>query len=144
VGFARRGRREEALRKAFRRGLGRRRSTRFKPQAIYISAGFRRAHRADDMAGLRWVEEDYRVGHSAIARARRRSTSEPALARDASVSCLESAAYHLFQSSRGSVAGPTSGDWRAPDRERTRRARPATNAHTVTGPARQVAASSRP
>jgi acetoin utilization deacetylase AcuC-like enzyme len=30
----------------------------FKPQLIYISAGFD-AHRADDMANLRWVESDY-------------------------------------------------------------------------------------
>jgi acetoin utilization deacetylase AcuC-like enzyme len=30
----------------------------FNPQIIYISAGFD-AHRADDMANLRWVESDY-------------------------------------------------------------------------------------
>jgi acetoin utilization deacetylase AcuC-like enzyme len=30
----------------------------FRPQLIYISAGFD-AHRADDMANMRWLEEDY-------------------------------------------------------------------------------------
>jgi acetoin utilization deacetylase AcuC-like enzyme len=30
----------------------------FKPQLIYISAGFD-AHRADELASLRWVEDDY-------------------------------------------------------------------------------------
>jgi acetoin utilization deacetylase AcuC-like enzyme len=30
----------------------------FKPQMLFVSAGFD-AHRADDMAGLRWVEDDY-------------------------------------------------------------------------------------
>jgi acetoin utilization deacetylase AcuC-like enzyme len=30
----------------------------FRPQLIFISAGFD-AHRADDMGGLRWVEDDY-------------------------------------------------------------------------------------
>jgi acetoin utilization deacetylase AcuC-like enzyme len=30
----------------------------FRPQLIYISAGFD-AHQADDMAGMRWVESDY-------------------------------------------------------------------------------------
>jgi acetoin utilization deacetylase AcuC-like enzyme len=30
----------------------------FQPQLLYISAGFD-AHRADDMANMRWVEDDY-------------------------------------------------------------------------------------
>jgi len=30
----------------------------FRPQLLYISAGFD-AHRADEMANLRWVESDY-------------------------------------------------------------------------------------
>ena len=30
----------------------------FRPQMIFVSAGFD-AHRADEMGGLRWVEEDY-------------------------------------------------------------------------------------
>jgi acetoin utilization deacetylase AcuC-like enzyme len=47
----------EALRAAFE-STWRGRLDDFRPQMIFVSAGFD-AHRADDMAGLRWVEADY-------------------------------------------------------------------------------------
>jgi acetoin utilization deacetylase AcuC-like enzyme len=46
-----------ALREAFE-GIWKPRLDAFQPQLIFISAGFD-AHRADDMGGLRWVEDDY-------------------------------------------------------------------------------------
>jgi acetoin utilization deacetylase AcuC-like enzyme len=43
----------------------------FRPEIVYISAGFD-AHRADDMANLRWVEDDYAwVTHEMVQVARR-------------------------------------------------------------------------
>ena len=56
VGLAR-GATGEALRAAVA-GTWLPRLEAFRPQLIYISAGFD-AHRADDMGGLAWVEEDY-------------------------------------------------------------------------------------
>ena len=56
VGLAR-GATGEALKKAFEE-VWRPRLEEFRPQMLFISAGFD-AHRADDMAGLRWIEEDY-------------------------------------------------------------------------------------
>ena len=53
----RRGASGEALREAYEE-VWRPRIDAFRPQLIFVSAGFD-AHRADDMAGLRWVEEDY-------------------------------------------------------------------------------------
>ena len=47
----------EALREAFDT-VWKPRLDAFRPQLIFISAGFD-AHRADDMGGLRWVEDDY-------------------------------------------------------------------------------------
>lgn len=56
VGLAR-GATGEALREAFGE-VWLPRLDAFRPQMIFVSAGFD-AHRADDMAGLRWVEDDY-------------------------------------------------------------------------------------
>jgi acetoin utilization deacetylase AcuC-like enzyme len=47
----------EALRRAFDE-VWLPRLDAFRPQLLYISAGFD-AHRADDMSGLRWVDDDY-------------------------------------------------------------------------------------
>lgn len=47
----------EALRRAFHE-VWLPRLDAFRPQLLYISAGFD-GHRADEMGGLRWVEEDY-------------------------------------------------------------------------------------
>jgi acetoin utilization deacetylase AcuC-like enzyme len=68
----------------------------FRPQLLFISAGFD-AHRADDMAGLAWVEEDYawvtqRLVEVADAHAGGRI-----------VSCLEGG-YHLFHLARSVAA----------------------------------------
>ena len=52
-----RGARGEALKAAFDT-LWLPRLEAFRPQMLFISAGFD-AHRADDMAGLAWVEDDY-------------------------------------------------------------------------------------
>ena len=68
----------------------------FRPQAIYISAGFD-AHRADDMAGLRWVEDDYAwVTRELAALADRHCQGRI-------VSCLEGG-YHLFHLARSVAA----------------------------------------
>ena len=56
VGLAR-GATGEALRRAFE-DVWRPRLDEFRPQLVFVSAGFD-AHRADDMAGLRWIEDDY-------------------------------------------------------------------------------------
>ena len=68
----------------------------FKPQAIYISAGFD-AHRADDMAGLRWVEEDYAWVTGELAALSERHCEGRI------VSCLEGG-YHLFHLARSVAA----------------------------------------
>jgi acetoin utilization deacetylase AcuC-like enzyme len=56
VGLAR-GATGAALREAYER-VWKPRIDAFRPQLIFVSAGFD-AHRADDMAGLAWVEDDY-------------------------------------------------------------------------------------
>ncbi len=56
----------EALRAAFHE-TWKPRIEAFAPEIIYISAGFD-AHRADEMAGLRWVEDDYEWITMEIAR----------------------------------------------------------------------------
>ncbi|HEX5632582.1 MAG TPA: histone deacetylase family protein, partial [Gemmatimonadales bacterium] len=61
---------------------------RFRPQLIFISAGFD-AHRADEMAGLRWVEEDYAWITRRIVEVAERHAGGRI------VSCLEGG-YHLF------------------------------------------------
>ncbi|HZZ93709.1 MAG TPA: histone deacetylase family protein [Usitatibacter sp.] len=68
----------------------------FRPQMIFISAGFD-AHRADDMAGLRWIERDYawitrRICEDADRHCEGRI-----------VSCLEGG-YHLFHLARSVAA----------------------------------------
>jgi len=68
----------------------------FEPQAIYISAGFD-AHRADDMAGLRWVEEDYAWVTRELAALSARHCEGRI------VSCLEGG-YHLFHLARSVAA----------------------------------------
>lgn len=68
----------------------------FRPQALYISAGFD-AHRADEMGGLRWVEEDYAwITRELIAVAERHCGGRV-------VSCLEGG-YHLFHLARSVAA----------------------------------------
>ena len=52
-----RGATGEALQEAFEY-VWKPRLDEFRPQLIYVSAGFD-GHRADDMGGLRWVDEDY-------------------------------------------------------------------------------------
>ena len=69
---------------------------RFRPQLIFISAGFD-AHRADDMAGLRFVESDYAwVTRELIGVAERHCEGRI-------VSCLEGG-YHLFALARSVAA----------------------------------------
>jgi len=68
----------------------------FRPQAIFISAGFD-AHRADDMAGLRWVEADY------AWITRRLCEDSERLCGGRIVSCLEGG-YHLFHLARSVAA----------------------------------------
>ncbi len=77
----------DGLRDAFE-GLWLPRLEEFRPQMIFISAGFD-AHRADDMAGLRWVESDY-----AWITARLVEVAEKQCGGKI-VSCLEGG-YHLF------------------------------------------------
>jgi acetoin utilization deacetylase AcuC-like enzyme len=68
----------------------------FRPQLIFVSAGFD-AHRADDMAGLRWVEEDYAWITRRIVELAERHCSGRV------VSCLEGG-YHLFHLARSVAA----------------------------------------
>jgi acetoin utilization deacetylase AcuC-like enzyme len=66
---------------------------RFRPQLVFISAGFD-AHRADGMAGLRFVESDYRwITHELVALAERHCNGRI-------VSCLEGGydPFHLARS----------------------------------------------
>jgi acetoin utilization deacetylase AcuC-like enzyme len=68
----------------------------FRPQMIFVSAGFD-AHRADDMAGLRWVEEDYRwITERLVECAERHCDGRI-------VSTLEGG-YHLFHLARSVAA----------------------------------------
>ena len=81
----------EALRAAFT-GMWLPALERFRPQLVFVSAGFD-AHRADDMAGLRFVEDDYRwVTGEIVALAGRHCEGRI-------VSCLEGG-YHLFHLAR--------------------------------------------
>ena len=65
---------------------------RFRPQLLFVSAGFD-AHRADDMAGLRFVESDYAwVTRQILEVADRHCAGRV-------VSCLEGG-YHLFALAR--------------------------------------------
>jgi acetoin utilization deacetylase AcuC-like enzyme len=68
----------------------------FRPQMIFVSAGFD-AHHADEMAGLRFIEEDYRwVTREIVAFAERCCEGRV-------VSCLEGG-YHLFHLARSAAA----------------------------------------
>ena len=65
---------------------------RFGPQLVFVSAGFD-AHRADEMAGLRFVEDDYRwITREIVALADRHCDGRV-------VSCLEGG-YHFFHLAR--------------------------------------------
>jgi acetoin utilization deacetylase AcuC-like enzyme len=65
---------------------------RFRPQLIFVSAGFD-AHRADEMSGLRFVEDDYRwITREIVAASERHCEGRI-------VSCLEGG-YHLFHLAR--------------------------------------------
>ena len=90
-----RGATGEALREAFDY-VWKPRIDEFRPQLIFISAGFD-AHRADDMANLRWNEEDYRW----ISRRIVESAEQHCGGRI--VSCLEGG-YHLFHLARSVAA----------------------------------------
>ena len=68
----------------------------FRPQMLFISAGFD-AHRADDMAGLRWDERDY----AWISRRLCEDSERHCGGRI--VSCLEGG-YHLFHLARSVAA----------------------------------------
>jgi acetoin utilization deacetylase AcuC-like enzyme len=69
---------------------------RFAPQLVFVSAGFD-SHRADDMAGLRWVEDDYAwITREVAAVAERHCQGRI-------VSCLEGG-YHLFHLARSAAA----------------------------------------
>jgi acetoin utilization deacetylase AcuC-like enzyme len=68
----------------------------FRPQMIFVSAGFD-AHRADDMAGLRWVEDDYAwITRRIVETAERHCEGRV-------VSSLEGG-YHLFHLARSVAA----------------------------------------
>ena len=68
---------------------------RLRPQMVFVSAGFD-SHRADDMAGLRFVEDDYRwVTREIVALADRHCEGRV-------VSCLEGG-YHLFHLARSAA-----------------------------------------
>ena len=69
---------------------------RFKPQLLFISAGFD-AHQADDMANLRWVEGDYAWITQRLVEVADRHC------RGRIVSCLEGG-YQLFHLSRSVAA----------------------------------------
>ena len=68
----------------------------FRPEMVFVSAGFD-AHRNDEMASLRWVEDDYRWITRRIA-----ETADHH-ARGRIVSCLEGG-YHLFHLARSVAA----------------------------------------
>ena len=90
-----RGASGEALREAFE-DVWRPRLDAFRPQLIFISAGFD-AHRADDMAGLRWIEEDYAwITRRVVEVAERHCAGRV-------VSTLEGG-YHLFHLARSVAA----------------------------------------
>ncbi|MGZ5038441.1 MAG: histone deacetylase family protein [Usitatibacter sp.] len=85
----------EELRRAFEDSW-RPRLEAFRPQALFISAGFD-AHRADEMGGLRWVEADYAwITRSLVEVAERHCDGRV-------VSCLEGG-YHLFHLARSVAA----------------------------------------
>ncbi len=68
----------------------------FRPEMVFISAGFD-AHRADEMANLRWVEDDYRwITRRIVETADRHAGGRI-------VSCLEGG-YHLFHLARSVAA----------------------------------------
>ena len=68
----------------------------FRPQMLFISAGFD-AHRADEMASLRWVEDDYAwITRSLMEVAERHCEGRV-------VSCLEGG-YNLFHLARSVAA----------------------------------------
>lgn len=94
VGLAR-GATGEALREAFDY-VWKPRLDDFRPELIFVSAGFD-AHRADDMANLRWNEEDYRWITRRIVEVAER------YAEGRVVSCLEGG-YHLFHLARSVAA----------------------------------------
>ena len=68
----------------------------FGPQLVYVSAGFD-AHRADDMAGMRWVEEDYAWVTAEVVKVAHRHC------RGRVISLLEGG-YHLHALSRSVAA----------------------------------------
>jgi acetoin utilization deacetylase AcuC-like enzyme len=85
----------EALREAFEY-VWKPRLDEFRPELLYISAGFD-AHRADEMAGLRWVEGDYAwITRRLVEVAERHCGGRI-------VSCLEGG-YHLFHLARSVAA----------------------------------------
>jgi acetoin utilization deacetylase AcuC-like enzyme len=68
----------------------------FEPEMVFISAGFD-AHRADEMANLRWLESDYRwITRRVVETAERHAQGRV-------VSCLEGG-YHLFHLARSVAA----------------------------------------
>ena len=68
---------------------------RFRPQLVFISAGFD-GHRADEMSGLRFVEDDFRwVTREIVGVAERHCEGRV-------VSCLEGG-YHLFHLARSAA-----------------------------------------
>lgn len=94
VGLAR-GATGEALRDAFE-NLWLPRLDEFRPQMIFVSAGFD-AHRADEMAHLRWVEDDYAWITRRIVEVAERHCDGRV------VSCLEGG-YNLFHLARSVAA----------------------------------------
>jgi acetoin utilization deacetylase AcuC-like enzyme len=90
-----RGSNGDALRAAFEE-VWRPRLDEFRPQMIFVSAGFD-AHRADEMANLRWVEADYAwITRRIVEVAERHSGGRI-------VSCLEGG-YDLFHLARSVAA----------------------------------------
>jgi acetoin utilization deacetylase AcuC-like enzyme len=85
----------EALEEAFE-SVWRPRLDEFRPQLLFISAGFD-AHRADDMSSLRWVEDDYAwITRRLVEVAERHCGGRI-------VSCLEGG-YHPFHLARSVAA----------------------------------------
>ena len=90
-----RGATGEALQEAFDY-VWRPRIDEFRPEMIFVSAGFD-AHRADEMAHLRWIEDDYRwITRRIVESAERHCEGRV-------VSCLEGG-YHLFHLARSVAA----------------------------------------
>jgi len=90
-----RGSTGEALQEAFDYVL-QPRLDEFEPEMVFISAGFD-AHRADEMANLRWIESDYRwITRRIVETAERHAQGRV-------VSCLEGG-YHLFHLARSVAA----------------------------------------